>query len=99
MDIMIESVLVKELRRQWSWSQDQLAIAAGLSLRTVQRIEKEGICLLESSQALAVVFELKVASLQIDTVKELGDLGVRRGQRWGVFGKLWAFAQSPIPYS
>ena len=44
MDIMIESVLVKELRRQWSWSQDQLAIAAGLSLRTVQRKEKEGIC-------------------------------------------------------
>ncbi|PCI75301.1 MAG: transcriptional regulator [SAR86 cluster bacterium] len=86
MDIMINSVLIKELRRQRSWSQDQLAIAAGLSMRTVQRIEKEGTCSLESSQALAAVFELNVASLQIDTVKELGDISVRRGQKWGIFG-------------
>jgi DNA-binding XRE family transcriptional regulator len=101
MDIMINSVLVKELRRQRSWSQDQLAITSGLSLRTVQRIEKEGTCSLESSQALAAVFELNVASLQIDTIKELGDLGVRRGHRWGFFGNTLGFlcSYTAITYS
>lgn len=101
MDIMINSVLVKELRRQRSWSQDQLAITSGLSLRTVQRIEKEGTCSLESSQALAAVLELNVASLQIDTVKELGDLSVRRGPRWGFFGNSVGFfcAYIGISYS
>lgn len=101
MDIMINSALIKELRKKRSWSQDQLATAAGLSLRTVQRIEKDGVCSLESSQALAAVFELSAESMQIDSSKRAGDLNVRRGQRFGMLGNTLGFicAYLGITYS
>ncbi len=101
MDIMINSTLIRELRKQRSWSQDQLATVAGLSLRTVQRIEKDGACSLETSQALASVFELDVASLHIDTTSERGDRHVRRGRFWGMIGNTVGLicAYSAITYS
>ena len=101
MEIMINSDLVKALRKKRSWSQDQLATAAGLSLRTVQRIEKEGICSLESSQALAAVFELSAETIQIDSSKLAGDVAVRRGQKFGMAGNTagFIFAYTGITYS
>ena len=66
MEVMIDSRLVKAHRQKKSWSQDQLATISGLSLRTIQRIEKEGACSFESMQALASAFEIDVSSLQID---------------------------------
>ena len=44
----INATLVKQLRLDNSWSQDELAIASGLNLRTVQRIEKEATATLQS---------------------------------------------------
>lgn len=83
---MINSGLIRELRQQQSWSQNQLATVSGLSLRTVQRVEKTGVCSLETSRALASVFEVDVALLHTDTIPERGDLGLRRVRFWGVFG-------------
>ena len=101
MEIIINAVLIRELRKQRAWSQDQLASIAGLSLRTVQRIEKEGVCSLESSQAIASAFELNAASLQIDTAKELGDRGVWISRLWGMLGNIAGLicAYSAITYS
>jgi len=42
---------IKQLRIAKSWSQEKLATAAGLSLRTVQRVENESVCALETRQA------------------------------------------------
>jgi hypothetical protein len=50
------------------------------------RIEKDGTCSLESSQALAAVFETRVASIQLDTDKEIRESRIRRFQFWGSFG-------------
>ena len=36
----VNAKLITKLRKQRSWSQDELAIASGLNLRTIQRIEK-----------------------------------------------------------
>jgi len=101
MEIMINAELIKELRKQRSWSQDQLASIAGLSLRTVQRIEKDGICSLDSSQTIASAFELNAAALQIDMTKERGDRGVRKGRFWGMLGNTIGLvcAYSAITYS
>jgi len=101
MEIMINSLLVREPRKKRSWSQDQLAIASGLSLRTVQRIGNARTSSLESNQALAAVFELDVASLHIDAVKNLGDRNVRRGRKLGMLGNTigLASAYSGITYS
>lgn len=60
----INSALVKQLRSEKFWSQDELAIAAGLNLRTVQRIENEATASLQSKKALAAVFGIAVKELE-----------------------------------
>lgn len=54
---------IKELRLARAWSQEQLAELAGLSVRTVQRIENGERPGLETLSALAAVFEVSVAEL------------------------------------
>ncbi|MCC6540172.1 MAG: helix-turn-helix transcriptional regulator, partial [Bryobacterales bacterium] len=44
---------VRDERKRRSWSQEELATAAGLNLRTIQRIETEGVASLQSLKALA----------------------------------------------
>lgn len=53
----------RELRLARAWSQEQLAEIAGLSVRTVQRIENGERPCLETLSALAAVFEVNVAEL------------------------------------
>ena len=53
----IDAELVLELRSEKAWSQEELGIAAGLNLRTIQRIEKEATISLQSKKALASAFE------------------------------------------
>jgi len=60
------SLLVHKLRLQRGWSQQQLAELTGLSVRTVQRIERGQAASLESLKSLAAVFEIDVASLQAE---------------------------------
>src|SRR5688500_1905219 len=59
----INSGLVKKLRAARNWSQDQLAAACGLTLRTIQRLENTGNSSLESLRALAAVFEIDANEL------------------------------------
>ncbi|HBW3373335.1 TPA: helix-turn-helix transcriptional regulator [Klebsiella pneumoniae] len=54
---------VKQLRLQRAWSQEQLAEMAGLSVRTIQRIENGERPGLETLSALAAVFEVTVAEI------------------------------------
>lgn len=52
-------------RQQRAWSQTQLAEVSGLSLRTIQRIEKNGKASLESVKALAAVYSLNITDIRI----------------------------------
>jgi transcriptional regulator with XRE-family HTH domain len=63
-DNRINRTLVIALRKQRSWSQDELAVAAGLNLRTVQRIERSGSASLQSKKALAAAFSVDVNELE-----------------------------------
>jgi transcriptional regulator with XRE-family HTH domain len=54
----IDSNLVKKLRMAKNWSQEQLSEEAGLSLRTIQRLENGDNASIESIRALAAVFEI-----------------------------------------
>lgn len=56
-------MIVKKLRHKKNWSQEQLAEVAGLSVRTIQRIESGGKASLESLKALASVLEVDVPIL------------------------------------
>ena len=59
----IDAAKIRQLREGRTWSQDHLARAAGLSLRTVQRVEAEGAAALETRLALAAALEVSVADL------------------------------------
>jgi transcriptional regulator with XRE-family HTH domain len=49
---------IKKLRLQRAWSQEQLAECSGISVRTIQRLEKGGQMSLESRKAIAAAFDL-----------------------------------------
>jgi transcriptional regulator with XRE-family HTH domain len=76
MYMQINNKILIDLRKKRAWSQSELAEVTGLSLRTVQRIEKSGTASLESVKAFAAVFELAPESLQLTeaTDEEVTDL-------------------------
>lgn len=59
----VNAELIIELRHEKSWSQEELAIAAGLNLRTIQRIEKEEKISLQSKKSLASALEINIHDL------------------------------------
>jgi len=65
MNMKINAKLLKTLRLEKSWSQDQLAGISSISLRTVQRIEKSGNCSLESKKAIASAFDMKACQFDM----------------------------------
>lgn len=56
-------MIVKKLRAKNNWSQEQLAQFAGLSLRTIQRVEAGSKASLETLKSLASVFEVELSKL------------------------------------
>jgi len=56
--------LVSDLRKRCSWSQDELAMATGLSMRTIQRIENDGSASLQSLKAIASALEVGIEDLE-----------------------------------
>ena len=54
---------IQKLRLKRGWSQQQLANASGLSVRTIQRIENGAAASTESLKCLAAVFEVDFATL------------------------------------
>lgn len=59
----INGEAVRALREQKSWSQEHLANAAGLSVRTVQRVEMDNVASAETRLALAAALDVPVAVL------------------------------------
>jgi XRE family transcriptional regulator, regulator of sulfur utilization len=58
------AIIVRKLRLQRGWTQDQLAEFAGLSVRSVQRLERGAPPSLETLKSLAAVFEVDIATLK-----------------------------------
>lgn len=80
--------ILKPLRLEKGWSQEQLAEIAGVSLRTIQRIENGAACSLETAKALAAVFDTKPDTflhspekLPPQQMEQLADIKKRRALR------------------
>ncbi|MCG9711410.1 2TM domain-containing protein [Shewanella insulae] len=56
--------MIRKLRLQRAWSQEQLAQHSGLNVRTIQRLERGQKASLESLKSLAAVFEVPLEALQ-----------------------------------
>ncbi|MGY6631014.1 MAG: helix-turn-helix domain-containing protein [Wenzhouxiangella sp.] len=62
-DMSINAEQVRSLREARSWSQEHLAEVAGLSLRTIQRVEAEGRGSRETKLSLAAAFDVPLGRL------------------------------------
>lgn len=69
----VNSEKIKELRDKRLWSQDELSIAAGTSLRTIQRAEREGVASLQTVKALAAALQVDVERLRLRSAVPNGD--------------------------
>jgi transcriptional regulator with XRE-family HTH domain len=67
----INAKLILELRNKKSWSQDELAIASGLNIRTIQRIENEASASLQSRKALASALDIDTLDLEYKELQKM----------------------------
>lgn len=65
--MLINPAVVKAKRHENGWTQQQLADIAGLSLRTIQRVESQGQGSMETSNALCAVLQLERQQLMAPT--------------------------------
>ncbi len=73
MEMKINSALIVELRSAKAWSQQHLADVAGLSLRTVQRVENTSSASHDSVKAIAMAFDKVPADLAVQSESEQSD--------------------------
>jgi transcriptional regulator with XRE-family HTH domain len=57
-------MLIQKLRLQRGWSQEQLADLSGLSVRTIQRLERGHPASVESLKSLGAAFEIDFSDLK-----------------------------------
>lgn len=70
MQISPDGAKIRRWREERCWSQEHLADAAGIGLRTVQRIENGDKASRESVMALAAAFNVDVIALTVDAKSE-----------------------------
>lgn len=68
MVMKLDKAKLKQLRDSKAWSQSHFAEISGLSLRTIQRIEKSGIASPESVKSICATFGIQINELSV--VKE-----------------------------
>jgi transcriptional regulator with XRE-family HTH domain len=69
MSMKINADLVLKARKEKHWSQEELATASGLNLRTIQRIESEASASLQSKKALASALDLDTHDLDYQEIR------------------------------
>lgn len=79
---------VQKLRLKHGWSQQQLADASGLSVRTVQRIEAGEPASTESLKSLAAVFEVDFSTLNPEPTMNTTTLNPIEQQEKDVFDQV-----------
>lgn len=90
---------VRALREAKSWSQEHLADAAGVSVRTVQRVEADGVGSAETRLALAAALEVPVQTLVFETGAERpGRVAIPAGA-WFGWGAGAICATGAVAYS
>ncbi len=61
--MLVDSKKLKQLRLEKNWTQQHVAEVCDLSMRTIQRVEKDGVASNETVAAYAAIFELDAVDL------------------------------------
>jgi DNA-binding XRE family transcriptional regulator len=93
----INAELVLELRTKKSWSQDELALVAGLNLRTIQRIENEATASLQTKKALASAFGIHISDLEPQEILKMKKYEYKTLEIQTKDGFLSGFKKSELP--
>lgn len=80
--MQLNPTTVKSLRHTFDWTQQQLADACDVSLRTIQRVEKEGAASKETTMALCAVFEVRQGQLIKLDENQQSDTDTRPSKRF-----------------
>ena len=88
--MLVDSKKMKQLRQTKNWTQQHLAHVCDLSIRTIQRVEKDGVASNETVAAYAAIFESEISDLVISVEsyeRNSGGEGLSRKSRilMGVF--------------
>jgi len=70
----INSNIIRDLRQEKGWTQQHFADAAGLSLRTIQRVERDGSAAKETVLAICATLEIQPKQLSIIPVVDPSQL-------------------------
>jgi DNA-binding XRE family transcriptional regulator len=97
MNTKIDANLLRVLRKNRNWSQEELAQVSGVSPRTVQRIENGADASYETKRAFALAFNIEPADL--DMRDETHNENLRRGRMWGIAGTTVGFVCAFIAVS
>ncbi len=85
-------MIVRKLRLNKGWSQEQLAALCNLSIRTIQRIERGQKPSLETLNSLAAVFEINVSDLTAETdMPEKAEISTEEEKQFYMFVILKVF--------
>jgi transcriptional regulator with XRE-family HTH domain len=92
MDLKIDSEFIKAERQRRGWSQEQLAAAAGVGVRTIQRMESGSTASSETAKCLAAVFGVPFSRLLMEEPKAFS----RRRRLWAATAAVCAAAASSL---
>ncbi|MEP1230811.1 MAG: helix-turn-helix transcriptional regulator [Litorimonas sp.] len=66
MSVTIDRDVLRVARDKYLWTQEDLAAASGLSVRTIQRIEARGKCSKDSLQALLAALDIMAVDIVLN---------------------------------
>lgn len=67
MKIKVKHALIKKLRLQKSWTQEDFAEVSGVHSRTIQRMENEGMVSVKTLNAVAIALDVEAYTLEFST--------------------------------
>jgi transcriptional regulator with XRE-family HTH domain len=90
-EVKLDPAGVRKLRDSKSWTQEHLATAAGVSLRTIQRMEADGSASAESRLAIAAALGVPLENIHLalevrETARSPELQRIVVGTRWGYAG-------------
>lgn len=94
--IPIDPQAIRRLRTERAWSQERLAEAAGLTPRTIQRLERDGRASPETRLALAAALDVDVSALGADVPAPSEPVAISRSTPKRLPAHFWVWAVASV---